>query len=461
MKPVILLAEDEPTQRHATRHVLTSRMDVEVIEVADGKQAVEAIRTDGTQRIGLLLVDLQMPVMSGMDAIRHIRSVRPNLPFIVLTGSERIEDAVEAMRLGATDFIVKPPEFERLVVSVRNAMELHSLKSEVTVLKRRQQNVYTLDDIAQLNSELHELVASARKASTTALPVLITGESGVGKEVFARAMHLESDRAEKPFVAINCGALPDNLVESVLFGHEKGAFTGAVGKSLGKCREADGGLLFLDEVGDLKPDVQVKLLRLLQEGEIEPVGQNKTVKVDIRVISATNHSLPELIAAGRFREDLYYRLQGFPLHIPPLRKRKRDIVPLAEFFLRKIVANTNRPNIALSKAARAWMMHYAWPGNIRELQHVLARAALLAESDILNEDNLSRWTQARASSEPAVPDAIMLASARGQPKTLDDLEREIIEATMRRHGQHVGQAAAALGIGQSTLYKKLRRFDSL
>lgn len=459
MKPIILLAEDEPTQRRSTKHVLASRLGLEVIDVGDGKQAVEAIRMDSFKQIALMLIDLDMPVMKGMEAIRIIRAVRPQLPFIVLTGSERIEDAVEAMRLGASDFIVKPPEFERLTVSVRNALDLQSLKTEVVELRRRSQSFYSLADIAATSEGLAGLTATARKAANADLPILITGESGVGKEILARAMHHESPRAEKPFVAINCGALPENLVESILFGHERGAFTGAVTKSLGKCREAEGGTLFLDEIGELKLDMQVKLLRLLQQGEIEPVGSNKTVKVDIRVISATNRTLEELIADGRFREDLYYRLQGFPLYIPSLRARRRDIVPLAEHLLQKIAERENRSHLKLSKDAKAWIKRYDWPGNIRELQHVLARAVLMEESDMLEEASLSGWAQPQIAHNMVVPENIALMTPQGHAKALSQLEREIVGATMKRCKQHVGQAAAALGIGQSTLYKKLRKYQ--
>ncbi len=455
MKPVILLAEDEPVQRITTRQVLTSRLKLDVLLAENGRQAVEAVQADTNEEIALLLIDLNMPVMNGMEAIRRIREIRPKLPFIVLTGSDDLDDAVEAMRLGASDFIVKPAEFERLVVSVRNALDMRDLRQQITQMQRRGRNIYTLDDIAGISHGLRGLVQTAKKAAHSMLPILITGKSGVGKEVFAKAIHLEGARADKPFIAINCGALPENLVESTLFGHEKGAFTGAINKSTGKCREADGGVLFLDEVGELRPEIQVKLLRLLQEGEIQPIGSNQTVKVDVRIISATNQVLPEMIAARKFREDLYYRLQGIPLHIPSLSERRGDVLPLAEHLLQKIAYVENRPGLRLTADAKAWLKRYHWPGNVRELQHILARASLISEVDELDEQTLCRWTQAPVIPDAASPEFISLLTANGTSRTLAELESEILQAALKRHRNHIGQTAAALGIGQSTLYKKL------
>lgn len=458
----ILLAEDDPLLRRTVRLALEADLGAQVIETGDGVEALQRLKNSSGEHIALALIDLNMPVMDGMSLLRQIKKIMPKLPCIVLTGSDRMEDVVEAMQLGAVDFISKPAQRTRLVTSVRNALELHNLKEEVKRLPPDRTPQYGFDDIIEVSPSLRELATLAKKSAASDIAVLITGESGVGKEVFARAIHYESDRGDKPFVPVNCGALPDNLVESTLFGHEKGAFTGAVVKAIGKCREADGGTLFLDEVGELKPDAQVKLLRMLQQGEIEPVGSGKPMKVDIRVISATNRSLEQLVAQGRFREDLYYRLQGLPLHIPSLRERMRDIPSLADHLLKRIALHEQRPGLQLAPEAVAWLTSHSWPGNVRELQHVLSRAVLMADTDIITLADLTRMAQSRMGALPATathsaPMTIQLEGPGGQLKTLEQIEQEVIEAALARFDAHIGRAAAALGVGQSTLYKRIRK----
>lgn len=458
----ILIADDEPLQRLTARKILESEFRAHIVEVSDGSEALLRLKEVTPDPIGLALIDLEMPVMDGLALLRRIRRDWPRLPCIVLTASERMEDAVEAMQLGAVDFISKPAQRERLVTSVRNALAMHELKAEVQRLSQDRSPSYHFADLIEISPGLKEMAALGLKAAGSDIPVLITGESGSGKEVFARAVHLESKRADKPFVPVNCGALPDNLVESTLFGHEKGAFTGAVARSIGKCREADGGVLFLDEVGELKPETQVKLLRMLQQGEIEPVGAGKPMKVDVRVISATNRPLEQLVAQGRFREDLYYRLQGLPLHVPSLRERRRDVPALAAHLLQRIAHSEQRREMKLSQPAQDWLMSYGWPGNVRELQHVLHRAVLLAEGDQLEAEDLSCWAQGRGNAAAKPPagggaTTIQLEDVSGQFKTLDRIEQEVIEAALARYGAHIGRAAAALGVGQSTLYKRMKK----
>lgn len=458
----ILIAEDEPLQRLTVRRVLEGEFHAEVLEVSDGAAAIQRLK-EGVS-ISLALIDLDMPVMNGLSLLRQVRKDWPSLPCIVLTGSERMEDAVEAMQLGAADFISKPAQPERLITSVRNALAMHELKTEIQRLSQDRSPVYHFDDLVSISPGLKDIAVLGKKAASSEIPVLITGESGSGKEIFARAVHAESKRASKPFIPVNCGALPDNLVESTLFGHEKGSFTGAVNRTIGKCREADGGVLFLDEVGELKPETQVKLLRMLQQGEIEPVGSGKPLKVDVRVISATNRPLEQLVAQGRFREDLYYRLQGLPLHIPALRERRRDVPALAKHLLTRIAHSEQRPEMLLSQAAQDWLMSYSWPGNVRELQHILHRAILLAESDILETEDLAGWAQSKNSKPRAATNesttTIQLEDASGQFKTLEQIEREVIDAALARYGAHIGRAAAALGVGQSTLYKRMKKTNA-
>jgi DNA-binding NtrC family response regulator len=458
----ILIVDDEPLQRRTVRRMLESDFAAEIIEAGDGVEALQLLKNESERQVNLALIDLDMPIMDGLSLLRQTRKHWPRLPCIVLTGSEKMEDAVEAMQLGAADFISKPAQRERLVTSVRNALAIHELKAEVQRLNQDRTPCYRFSDIVAISPGLKEVAVLGQKAASSDIPVLITGESGAGKEIFARAIHIESNRAEKAFVPVNCGALPDNLVESTLFGHEKGAFTGALARAIGKCREADGGVLFLDEVGELKLETQVKLLRMLQQGEIEPVGASKPMKVDVRVISATNRPLEQLVAQGRFREDLYYRLQGLPLHLPPLRERRRDVPVLAEHLLTRIAHSEERAEMQLSQGAKDWLMSYGWPGNVRELQHILHRAVLLTEAQMLEAEDLSCWAQARGSKPtgPQKADAanvVQLEDASGQFKTLEQIEQEVIEAALARFGAHIGRAAAALGVGQSTLYKRMKK----
>lgn len=457
----ILIVDDEPLQRRTVRRMLETDLHADIVEAGDGSEALLCLKDESTHTISLAMIDLEMPVMDGLSLLKQVRKNWPRVPCIVLTGSERMEDAVEAMQLGAVDFISKPAQRERLMTSVRNALAMNELKTQVQRLSQDRSPHYSFADITEISPGLREVAALGKKAAGSDIPVLITGESGSGKEVFARAIHLSSKRSERAFVPVNCGALPDNLVESTLFGHEKGAFTGAVSRSIGKCREADGGVLFLDEVGELKLETQVKLLRMLQQGEIEPVGSGTPRKVDVRVISATNRPLEQLVAQGRFREDLYYRLQGFPLHIPALRERRRDVPELATHLLTRIATNEQRGTITLSQTARDWLASYGWPGNVRELQHILHRAVLLADSDTLEADDLSRWAQARThkASPAKTPGTttIHLEDATGNFKTLETIEQEVIEAALARFGAHIGRAAAALGVGQSTLYKRIKK----
>lgn len=467
MLQTVLIAEDDPIQRKMLRKLLEKELLVDVVETADGGETIKYLKDMGSRKIDLALLDLQMPVLSGMDVIRQASGLSNKVAFIVITGSDDVSDAVEAMQLGASDFITKPAQPERLITSVRNVLAIKDLQKEVVRLQTNTN--YTFNDIISITPSLHNIIMLGKKAAGSDIPVLITGESGVGKEVFAHAVHQESKRKDKPFISVNCGALPDNLVESTLFGHEKGSFTGATSKSIGKCREADGGVLFLDEVGELKPEAQVKLLRMLQQGEIEPVGSGKPVKVDVRIISATNRSLEQMVAQGKFREDLYYRLHGLPLHIPPLRERKSDIPTLANHILKHVSIKEHRQNLRFSEAAMSWIKNNSWSGNVREMQYVISRAVLLSDSEIIEDTILANWSGSNITSPEAgrgtglIPasNLIEIVDANGQLKSLEQIEQEVIEAAMNKYNGHVGKAAAALGIGQSTLYKRMKKTPAL
>lgn len=455
MSPLVLIVEDESTQRFTICHVCRE-LGYEVIEAKNGREAMHLLQQDINRQIALVLTDLNMPEMDGKGLIAASKELRPNLPVIVLTASQEIEDAVSCVKGGAYDYIAKPIEQERLRISIEHALRTSALSAEVSRLTRVTTGAFSFSDLIGYDAGLKQSVSLGRKISSSDLPVLITGESGVGKEAFARAIHGESKRAGKPFIAINCGAIPSNLAESVLFGHEKGAFTGAVAKSLGKFREAQGGTLFLDEVGDLPHDMQVKLLRALQSKEIEPVGAGKPVTVDVRVISATHRDLAAHVKENLFREDLFYRLNVLPLHLPALRDRKADIMPLVRYFSERLMAREGIAPRPLDEYAQELLMSYAWPGNVRELENCISRALLLSNGEVIARSDIDTFLKQTHYTEDGLGDAqISLTRADGSRKTMREIEEEVIARTLNHYGNAVPKAALALDVGQSTLYRKI------
>jgi DNA-binding NtrC family response regulator len=419
---------------------------------------------------------------------------------IVQTAHGGIDNVVSAMRAGATDFVIKPASPERLEVSLRNALATRALAGELQRVKRAREGTLSLADVITRASAMQPVLRAAEKAANATIPVLIEGESGVGKELMARAIHGSSARRAKPFVAVNCGAMPENLVESILFGHEKGAFTGATEKHTGKFVEADGGTLFLDEVGELPPAAQVKLLRALQEGEVEPVGSRKTVKVDVRIVSATNRDLIADVKAGRFREDLFYRLHVFPISIPPLRQRAEDIPELARYFLTRIAAEQGKRLRGLDAQTLTLLSAYRWPGNVRQLENAIFRAVVLADGDQIGINEFPQVAaqagpDAAAFSEsphadlpleaaPAMAAALLpaehhgvdisgdnaaaltmphaslrLIDSHGDVRPLEDIEREVIRFAILHYRNQMSEVARRLKIGRSTLYRKLEGLE--
>src|SRR5262245_50303627 len=367
MSEVVLVVVDDPVQRRLLE-TMVQRFGYRVMVAEGGDAAVRLLAGPEATRIDAMVLDLVMPDLDGLGVLARMREAGLNIPVIVQTAHGGIDNVISAMRAGATDFVVKPASAERLQVSLRNALATKVLAGELQRLKRKQNGTLTIADVITRSPAMQPVLKAAEKAAASVIPVLIEGESGVGKDLIARAIHGSGSRREKPFVAVNCGALPENLVESILFGHEKGAFTGATEKHNGKFVEADGGTLLLDEVGELPGPAQVKLLRALQDGEVEPVGGRKSVKVDVRIISATNRDLIADVRAGRFREDLFYRLHVFPLSVPPLRSRREDIPALARHFLTRIAAEEGKRVSALSAEALALLGACHWPGNVRQLE---------------------------------------------------------------------------------------------
>src|SRR5689334_10757221 len=383
MAATILIADDDAVQRRLVENMV-QKCGYETAVVDCGDAAVELLTGPDGQNIDCLVLDLVMPGLDGMGVLAKIRDAGLTVPVIVQTAHGGIDNVVSAMRAGAQDFVVKPVGIERLQVSLRNALNTSALKGELQRIRHSREGRLTFSDIITRSEAMAAVLRTAEKAAGSAIPVRIEGQSGVGKELIARAVHGTGERKSKPFVAVNCGAIPDNLVESILFGHEKGAFTGATDRHTGKFVEASGGTLFLDEVSELPLAAQVKLLRALQEGTVEAVGGRKPVKVDVRIISATNRKLLERVKEGQFREDLFYRLHVLPLTIPPLRQRREDIPHLLRHFLARFNAEENRHITGISGEAVAYLSQLEWPGNIRQLENAVYRAVVMSEGDQLD-----------------------------------------------------------------------------
>lgn len=476
MAKTILICDDDPTQRRLIQAVL-EREGFSVMHAENGAQAIDRL----TQNSGIdaVILDLVMPGQSGIETLKELRASGVRTPVVVLTASGGIDTVVKAMQAGAQDFFIKPASPERILVSVRNALQMGDLSAEVQRLQKRTTNRTSFDDLIGSSPVMQMVRRLGERAAKSNIPVLILGESGVGKELIARAIQGSSDRAGKPFVAVNCGALPENLVESILFGHEKGSFTGASDKHLGKFQEANGGTLFLDEVGELPLDMQVKLLRALQEGEIDPVGSKRPVKVDVRIISATNRNLADQVRAGAFREDLFYRLNVFPVEAPSLRDRREDIPALVEHFVRRFNVEEGKRVIGVSSEAMQMLAAYDWPGNVRQLENTVYRAIVLADSPYLQPFDFPAISGVSAPLVAAAPsdgpvngkaaieahrdalNALQDAPVRilddsGHLRKLEEIERDLIEHAISVYAGHMSEVARRLGIGRSTLYRKVR-----
>lgn len=469
----VLIADDDAAQRRLIAMLLIKKLGYKIVEAENGKDALSILDADQReQSIQLIILDLRMPQVSGFEVLEQINEKHPGKPVIILTGSQDVEDAVHAMQMGAVDFLTKPVASERMIVSVNNALKMSTLTKEVTRLKKRESGTFSFNDLIGHNGGLESVVSIAKKAAASDIPTLITGETGVGKEVFARAIHGESSRAGAPFIAVNCGAIPENLVESTLFGHEKGAFTGAIHKAAGKFREAEGGTIFLDEVGDLPLDAQVKLLRVLQQKEVEPVGAGRAVPVNVRIISATHRNLEDFVRTGEFREDLYFRLNVFKLELPPLRARKKDISILANHFIDRFSVSEKSKIRQIEDSAIDKLASHSWPGNVRELENTLHRAMVLCETDSIHDDDIIFETAGShviniahssmqgephhaAPSAPVTPYNVSLLDEEGNFKTMADLENEAMHQAIDFHSGNITQAAKSLGIAKSTFYRKM------
>jgi DNA-binding NtrC family response regulator len=479
----VLIVDDDPVQLRLTSEV-ARRAGFTPVTAQGGDEALSLMRS--SPGFGAVILDLVMPDRDGMAVMEAMVRDGITAPVIIQTAHSSLETVVSAMRQGAVDFFVKPVAPERLIVSLRNAMKLDQLETIVRTERNRRAGTLSLSDLVTRSPAMHRVLTLSQKAAKSQIPVLIEGETGTGKELIARVIQGMGDRGAKPFITVNCAAIPANLIESTLFGHKKGAFTGAVADHAGKFAEAHGGTLFLDEIGELPLDAQAKLLRALQEGEIEPVGATRPERVNVRVISATNRRMLGLAQTGEFREDLYYRLNVFPIYMPPLRERPEDIEPLATHFIARFAAEAGKRIAGLSGPALELLAAYNWPGNIRQLENAIYRAIVLSDGGYLEladfpqvvaqtrgRDETVRLTESlptpsapvhidavrsRRESEAreTIPDRFL--DARGEVAPLPDLERELIAFALKHYGGRMSKVARALKIGRSTLYRKLRDY---
>ncbi|MGB7286255.1 MAG: sigma-54 dependent transcriptional regulator [Salaquimonas sp.] len=513
MQHTILIVDDEPVQRRLLE-ATAAKAGYSVLKAASGEEALK-IFAENQGHISVIVLDLVMPGIGGMEVMQQLHNSADAPPVIVQTAQGGIETVVNAMREGAFDFVVKPVAPERLITTIEKAVKFKRVQKAPFDRKASSRTKFNFDHIITRSDTMRPIIAMGEKAATSTIPVLIEGESGVGKELIARAIHGSSQRADKPLITVNCGALPENIVESILFGHEKGAFTGASEKHIGKFEEANGGTLFLDEIGELPLDLQVKMLRAIQEGEIDPVGASRSIRVDVRLVSATNRNLLNEVKAGRFREDLYYRLNVLPMTIPPLRNRPSDIEPLVFHFVKKIAREQNKPSISsIRPDVIKSLAQYDWPGNIRELENAIFRAIVLCEDEELTLQEFPQITsqlpdfdlpQQVNSPEPIRIDAqltpslttpeqnefplkdaqagnfqrglqpksessdrssatsnygmISMISSEGQIKTLEEMEGEAIQFAMEIYNNRMSEIARRLGIGRSTLYRKMKEHE--
>lgn len=429
--PRILVVEDDS----ALREALTDTLEMaghQALAVADGEAALARLEGEAAD---MVISDVQMPGMNGHELLRRVKRMRPGIPFILMTAYGQIEKAVEAMREGACDYLPKPFEPDRLLAVVARYLPGPPAAPDM--------------DLIAADADSLALLEMARRVAATEATVLLTGESGVGKEVLARYMHRHSRRITGPFVAVNCAAIPENLVESTLFGHEKGAFTGAAAAHAGKFEQAEGGTLLLDEVSEIPLNIQVKLLRVLQERSVERLGGRSPIPLDVRVLAASNRDLASWVKEGRFREDLYYRLNVFPLEVPPLRRRRGDILPLARFLLTFHAGSIGRQGFTFTAAAEAALLDHEWPGNIRELGNVIQRAMILAPGQVIAPEHLLLPGQCQPAAAPA---------AEARPGQIRDIEKSMILETLKRLDGSRRRAAEALGISERTLRYKLQKY---
>jgi two-component system response regulator HydG len=447
-KHEILVVDDEESHRIMLRAILSAD-GYAVMEAADGTAAIRAVEKGA---FDIILMDVRMTLMDGIEALTEIRKISPFVPVLIMTAYASVKTAVEALKAGAFDYLTKPLDIEELKLLIEKALGYYHLRMENLVLKERLGDRFNFSRIIARSPKMKSLLDTLAMVAPSDATVLVMGESGTGKEVVANAIHHNSPRAEQPFIKVSCAALPETLLESELFGHEKGAFTGAVFRREGRFELAHRGSIFLDEVGEMSLAIQTKLLRVLQEKEFEPVGSTRTIKVDIRVITATNRDLKKEVKEGRFREDLYYRMNVVPIVLPALRDRKEDIPPLAEHFLAIFRKKNRKPLMRISGKALDLLVRYDWPGNIRELENCIERAVIMVRTEMIVPADLPR--QIQMLSGEGKKDGLDIPCG----VSLEEMEKALIVKTLAKTSGNRTRASEILGINRRTLQNKLREY---
>lgn len=447
--PRILIVEDE----EKLRRVLSMQLESNGYEVRTATSAEEGLAS--ADSADLILTDIRLPGMDGLAFLDAIRRRHPQSTTVVMTAYSSVETAVEAMKRGAADFLAKPFSLEHLMAVLTKARQYHALREENKALRDELGRRYRFTNIVGSGARMQEILAALARVAPTRSTVLLCGESGVGKDLLARAIHQNSPRAGGPFVKINCTALPESLMESELFGYEKGAFTGAAAAKSGKFEQAEGGTVFLDEIGDVPPTIQVKLLRVLQEREFERLGSNRTRQIDVRVVAATNVDLRRALEEGNFREDLYYRLNVFPITVPPLRERREDIPALAEMFLARFARDLGSPVRGISAEALRMLLDYHWPGNVRELENVIERSLVLAQGEALQPEDIRLDYAPRRALKPGNGNGQGDSWFLPEGLSLEEHERQLIREALRRTGGNKSHAARLLGLTRNALRYRL------
>jgi len=445
----ILIVDDEEGMRRLLGRVLT-REGYDTTTVASG---ADALRHVAMERYDLVLTDIKMPEMDGLQLLAELKDYEPSLPIIVMTAYGTVENAVQALRSGAYDYIAKPFETDEIKLAVAKVLERERLLAENRYLHEELEGRYDFSGIVGGSPAMQQVYEMASSVAASNANVLISGESGTGKELLARSIHYSSPRKDKPFVVLNCAALSEGVLESELFGHEKGAFSGALDTRKGRFERADQGTLFIDEVAEMSLAAQVKLLRVIQEHEFERVGGNKTISVDVRIVAATNKTLEEQVKEGRFREDLYYRLNVVNINVPPLRSRREDIEPLSRFFLDKYAGETGKKITDLSPRALSCLLAHDWPGNVRELQNAIERAVVLSKGSVLTPRDFPQGLQGDDQICLQIPE-----KGGSLTEILEDLERQLIIQTLQREDGSQTRAAETLGIKRTTLRYKMEKY---
>ena len=451
----ILFIDDEPGSRESLT-LLLEREGYRVDAVAPGEEALGLL---ARKSYDVIITDLFLPGVSGIDILKHVKENSLPCNVILITGNASAETAVEAMKEGAFDYITKPLNFEKLKVLVAKAVEKSRLVAENLYLRQQLRGKYKFEKIIGNSPAIQPVFSRMEKVLHTDSTVLILGESGTGKELVARAIHFNGSRKEKPFIPINCGAIPAELLESELFGHVRGSFTGAVADKPGKFEVANQGTIFLDEIGTMPMHLQMKLLRVLQEQEVERVGSTRRTKLDVRVISATNSDLEQRVRRGQFREDLYYRLNVIPIHLPPLRERREDIPLLAKHFMRKICTDMRRPVLELTHGAVRALENYEWPGNVREMENVIERAIALTDSDIIDRHDLPPQIGGVIRESDHLPSLLIPDEGLDLTETIAQIELALIRQAMEKSHHVKARAADLLNINRTTLVEKIKRYD--